>query len=157
MKMYGDLKLTLSSGSLDLSIGNSAILNLSSLAPVYRTSSYAGVRVIYAICRVEASSMNIFGLNFYADKVAYSVETQKFLAKSADKLGHNSFHHRGIAEQKPFYRTRDLYVHDAVSNFRFAQNLYQAGMFDIEPYGKSILELTPYQYVERLEEVLGDW
>jgi hypothetical protein len=35
--------------------------------------------------------------------------------------------------------------------------LYKAGLFDIEPYGKSILELTPYQYVERLEEMLGDW
>ena len=48
-------------------------------------------------------------------------------------------------------------AHDPVSNFCFAQNLYKAGLFDIEPYGKSILELTPYQYVERLEEMLGDW
>ena len=56
-----------------------------------------------------------------------------------------------------FARARDFSVHDPVSNFCFAQNLYKAGLFDIEPYGKSILELTPYQYVERLEEMLGDW
>ena len=48
-------------------------------------------------------------------------------------------------------------IHDPVSNFCFAQNLYQAGLFEIEPYGASILALTPYQYVERLEEMLGDW
>ena len=48
-------------------------------------------------------------------------------------------------------------AHDPVSNFCFAQNLYEAGMFEIEPYGASILALTPYQYVERLEEMLGDW
>ena len=48
-------------------------------------------------------------------------------------------------------------AHDPVSNLCFAQNLYKAGLFEIEPYGKSILELTPYQYVERLEEMLGDW
>ena len=48
-------------------------------------------------------------------------------------------------------------VHDPVSNFCFAQNLYKAGLFEIEPYGASILALTPYQYVERLEEMLGDW
>ena len=157
MKMYGDLKLTLSSGSLDLSIGNSAILNLSSLPLTYRTPAYAGVKVIYAICRLKILSMHIFGLNFYANKVIYSVENQKFLENSAIKLGHNSFDQRGIAEQKPFYRARDLFVHDPVSNFCFAQNLYQAGLFEIEPYGASILALTPYQYVERLEEMLGDW
>ena len=53
--------------------------------------------------------------------------------------------------------TSSFGAHDPVSNFCFAQNLYKAGLFDIEPYGKSILELTPYQYVERLEEMLGDW
>jgi hypothetical protein len=30
-------------------------------------------------------------------------------------------------------------------------------MFEIEPFGASILALAPYQYVERLEEMLGDW
>ena len=48
-------------------------------------------------------------------------------------------------------------AHDPVSNFCFAQNLYKAGLFEIEPYGASILALTPCQYVERLEEMLGDW
>jgi hypothetical protein len=50
-----------------------------------------------------------------------------------------------------------LFIHDPVSNFCFAQNLYKAGLFEIEPFGASILALTPYQYVERLEEMLGDW
>ena len=54
-------------------------------------------------------------------------------------------------------RARDFSEHDPVSNFCFAQNLYKAGLFQIEPYGASILALTPYQYVERLEEMLGDW
>jgi hypothetical protein len=53
--------------------------------------------------------------------------------------------------------TTSFSTHDPVSNFCFEQNLYEAGLFEIEPYGASILALTPYQYVERLEEMLGDW
>ena len=154
---YGILRMTLSFRSKILHIGNSVVHNLSSLAPVYRTTPYAGVRVIFAICRAEASNLCLFGLDFYAGSLTYSLENQKFLETTAKRLGHNSFDQRGITEQKSFYRARDLFIHDAVSNFCFAQNLYKAGLFDIEPYGKSILELTPYQYVERLEEMLGDW
>ena len=151
------LNLILTSSLLNLPIDDFTILHLPLFSLTYRTTAYAGVRVIYATCKLQALSTKLFGLNFYADRLAYSVENQKFLANSADKLGHNSFDKKGITEQKSFYRARDLFIHDSVSNFCFAQNLYQAGMFEIEPFGASILALTPYQYVERLEEMLGDW
>jgi hypothetical protein len=154
---YRGLSLTLSSNSTNSTIGNSAILNLLSLPLTYRTTAYSGMRVLHAISKRDALSINIYGLNFYADKLTYSAENQKFLENAADTLGHNSFDKRGIAEQKSFYRARDLFIHDPVSNFCFAQNLYKAGLFEIEPFGASILALTPYQYVERLEEMLGDW
>ena len=80
----------------------------------------------------------------------------EFYENSSWKFGHpNDFAKAGVYFK--FARARDFSYHDPVSNFCFAQNLYKAGLFDIEPYGKSILELTPYQYVERLEEMLGDW
>ena len=154
---YRGLNLLLSSNLLNLQIDDLTILDLPSLSLTYRTPAYAGLRVIYATCKLQALSTTLYGLNFYADRLAYSVENLKFFADSADKLGHNSFDKKGITEQKSFYRARDLFIHDSVSNFCFAQNLYKAGLFEIEPYGASILALTPYQYVERLEEMLGDW
>lgn len=155
--LYQGVKLILTSNLVSLLIDNIGILNLSSLPLTYRTPAHAGVRVIYSICKLQALSTTLFGINFYADRLTYSVENLKFLANSADKLGHNSFDKKGITEQRSFYRARDLFVHDSVSNFCFAQNLYKAGMFEIEPFGSSILALTPYQYVERLEDMLGDW
>jgi hypothetical protein len=81
---------------------------------------------------------------------------KSFYEEAAWKMG-DGYLFGTKADYPKVHITSSFGGHDPVSNFCFAQNLYKAGLFDIEPYGKSILELTPYQYVERLEEMLGDW
>ena len=104
----------------------------------------------------QSREPEIFGFDFYTTLKPYSDEFTSFYENSCWRLGHtNDFIQHG--EYLSSMRSKDFCEHDPVSNFCFAQNLYKAGMFEIESFGKSILELTSYQYVERLEEMLGDW
>jgi len=153
---FGGLKLFLSVNSV-CNIRGKPVFNLPTSGPTYRTPAYAGIRTLFSLLRAFPSNLSVFGFDFYAREQAYSLETRRFLANRASDLGHMGFDILGLRELRSSYRIRDVYVHDPVSNFCFAQNLYQAGLFEIEPVGKSILELTPYQYVERLENMLGDW
>ena len=123
---------------------------------IYRTPTTSGIRTLKEVIKYSPSKVKVFGFDFYSTLTPYSKEMTEFYENSSWKFGHpNDFAKAGVYFK--FARARDFSYHDPVSNFCFAQNLYKAGLFDIEPYGKSILELTPYQYVERLEEMLGDW
>jgi hypothetical protein len=123
---------------------------------IYRTPTTSGIRTLKEVIKYSPSKVKVFGFDFYSTSTPYSKEMTEFYENSSWRLGHpNDFVADGVYFK--YARARDLLIHDPVSNFCFAQNLYKAGLFDIEPYGKSILELTPYQYVERLEEMLGDW
>jgi hypothetical protein len=123
---------------------------------IYRTPTTSGIRTLKEVIKYLPSKVKVFGFDFYSTLTPYSKEMTMFYEKSSWRFGHpNDFVADGVYFK--FARARDFSEHDPVSNFCFAQNLYKAGLFDIEPYGKSILELTPYQYVERLEEMLGDW
>ena len=98
----------------------------------------------------------IFGYDFYSKIEQYSTEVLEFYRPRGVVIGDLFLFERfgGLPNGEIAW---SFSVHDPVSNFCFAQNLYKAGLFEIEPYGASILALTPYQYVERLEEMLGDW
>jgi hypothetical protein len=116
----------------------------------------SGVRTIIQILRFLPARVKNFGFDFYSTLKPYNDEYTNFYENQSWRLGHaNDFIHRG--EYIRVVRAKDFSLHDPVSNFCFAQNLYKAGLFEIGPYGASILALTPYQYVERLEEMLGDW
>ena len=151
--------------NIQLIMSNSTEVEFIGLVPVYvvedddvlyRTPTTSGIRTLKEVIKYSPSKVKVFGFDFYSTLTPYSKEMTKFYEESAWRFGHpNDFVSRGVYFK--FARARDFSEHDPVSNFRFAQNLYKAGLFDIEPYGKSILELTPYQYVERLEEMLGDW
>ena len=157
LDMYSDVKLLLSFGvhpSNDLPF---KIYCIPSSGMTYRTTSHAGIRTLFTILRFGVSQVKIYGVDFYANVTEYSQENTDFLNTKAGQLGHAPSIRASMNNFPPFYRSSGFSEHDPVSNFCFAQNLYKAGLFDIEPYGKSILELTPYQYVERLEEMLGDW
>jgi len=153
---FGAVKIFLSFNS-KLTIRGIPVFNMATSGLTYRTPAYAGIRALYSVLKALPAKLSVFGFDFYAGEHPYSLETRKFLADRASDLGHSGFDISALRELRSFYRVRDLFVHDAVSNFCFVQNLYQAGLFEIEPVGKSILELTPYQYVERLEKMLGDW
>ena len=155
--MYGDVKLTLSFGPRLENNSQITIFCLPSSGATYRTPSHAGIRTLFTILRFDVSRVKKFGIDFYANDTEYSQENLNFLNSSAHQLGHTPSVRAHMRNFRPGYRSIGFSRHDPVSNFCFAQNLYKAGLFDIEPYGKSILELTPYQYVERLEEMLGDW
>jgi len=137
------------------SIQDRPILNLISSGPTYRTTSTSGIRGLFQLLRYSSERLTIFGFDFYSKIEQYSREMTLFYQGHGPKLGDPFFYNRGPILTAEI--AGSFSAHDPVSNFCFAQNLYKAGMFEIEPYGASILALTPYQYVERLEEMLGDW
>lgn len=132
------------------------ILDLTSSAPIYRTTSTSGVRSIFQLSRSSPRQIKIFGYDFYTKIEQYAPEMVSFYQKYGIILGDPFLFNQteGVLNSRI---ALSFLSHDPVSNFCFAKNLYQAGMFEIEPFGASILTLTPYQYVERLEEMLGDW
>ena len=157
LKIYGDLKLTLCLDGPPTNALRVTIFSMPSSGAVYRTTSHAGIRTLFTVFRFGAARVKQYGIDFYANHAEYSEENLNFLNTRANELGHAPRTRATMHNFLPFYRSSGFCEHDPVSNFCFAQNLYQAGMFEIEPFGASILALTPYQYVERLEEMLGDW
>ena len=124
--------------------------------PLYRTTITSGLRLLISLIRQCPLSLKVFGYDFYSEREPYNAGMKSFYEEAAWKMG-DGYLFGTKANYPKVEITSSFGGHDPVSNFCFAQNLYKAGLFDIEPYGKSILELTPYQYVERLEEMLGDW
>lgn len=155
-----DLKMILGAAvPSDSFILSKPVQQLSIVSPIFRSTSTTGIRAIFQILLSEPRSLKIFGFDFYTKREMYDSSIFQTSIANAFILGEvgseNFYTTRG--DQAACEISMSFSAHDPVSNFCFAQNLYKAGLFDIEPYGKSILELTPYQYVERLEEMLGDW
>jgi hypothetical protein len=121
---------------------------------IYRSTATSGIRNLFELLRYVSKSLNIFGYDFYTKREQYSAEQRIYYQASGLISGESLFSNGEVFKNEIVL---SFSAHDPVSNFCFAQNLYKAGMFEIEPYGASILALTPYQYVERLEEMLGDW
>ena len=150
--------------NIDLMVSSSAlsqfraipILNIESTIPMYRTTPVSGIIILYQLIKASPKKLMVYGYDFRADRKQYSNAARDFYKDNGPLIGHPypGFEFEDLPQ---WIIASDFGEHDFVSNFCFAQNLYKAGLFDIEPYGKSILELTPYQYVERLEEMLGDW
>ena len=153
---FDDLRLIVAGGSSSLPVRNTLVFCENQDLPMYRTTVTSGLRLLISLIRRCPSSLKIFGFDFYSDREPYNSAMKLFYERDAWKMGDGYLF--GTKTDYPKVEiTSSFGAHDPVSNFCFAQNLYKAGLFDIEPYGKSILELTPYQYVERLEEMLGDW
>jgi len=152
---FDDIDLLVSTSDLK-SFCSKPVANLSTTIPMYRTTAISGIILLYQLIGAFPKSLVVYGFDFRASRKQYSDPARDFLNDHGPLLGHP---YPGFdSEDIPAWLVAsDFTWHDFVSNFCFAQNLYRAGLFDIEPYGKSILELTPYQYVERLEEMLGDW
>ena len=152
-----DLKLVLSSGfSIQRNLQDRPITSLTSSSPTYRTTSTSGIRNLYQLLRSKPKALKVFGYDFYSKIEQYGEEMLDFYNQKGIILG-DPFLFESFAIIPCYEIAQSFSAHDPVSNFCFAQNLYKAGMFEIEPFGSSILALTPYQYVERLEDMLGDW
>jgi hypothetical protein len=123
---------------------------------MYRTTAISGVIMLYQLIITRPKAIKVYGFDFRTHRKQYSDSARDFYHVNGPILG-NPYPGFDSENLPAWIVAMDFSEHDFVSNFCFAQNLYKAGLFDIEPYGKSILELTPYQYVERLEEMLGDW
>jgi hypothetical protein len=150
------LSLVISTRTSIDQLGNTAVYVFEPCEVLYRTTSVSGMRTMIQILRYLPARVKNFGFDFYTTLKPYSDEYTNFYENTSWRLGHaNDFIQQG--EYTRSMRAKDSSEHDPVSNFCFAQNLYKAGLFEIEPFGASILALTPYQYVERLEEMLGDW
>ena len=150
------LKLIISTKTSINKLGKTLVYVFQPCEVLYRTTSISGMRTVSEILKKRPSAAAVFGFDFLASTQPYSNEYVRLYENSSWRLGHANDFIQG-SEYVRSVRANDFSVHDFVSNFCFAQNLYKAGLFEIEPYGASILALTPYQYVERLEEMLGDW
>jgi len=154
---FNDLKLILLSVSGPNTLGSTPCMHLSILPPIYRTTSTSGLRPLFALIRNRPKFLKLFGFDFYTSRNQYNSSMLQFYTSIESHNLDGSF----LFGKSPIISiaeiARSFRAHDPISNFCFVQNLYQAGLFEIEPVGKSILELTPYQYVERLEKMLGDW
>ena len=139
-----------------LEIRGVPVLSRRSECSMYRSTAVSGLRCLKTAIKGNPQSLKIYGFDFYTKIEQYGNEVLGFFRSDVWQLG-GTFVWDRIGHFPKFEITNSFSGHDPVSNFCFAQNLYKAGLFEIEPYGKSILELTPYQYVERLEEMLGDW
>lgn len=136
---------------------NIHLVNLYLDVPIYRSTAVSGLVNLLSVIKMSPAQLKLFGFDFYSRFAQYNSDLLSFYAVDGWKFGSTYatiYKHRGLSHS---VIAGSFSAHDPVSNFCFAQNLYKAGLFDIEPYGKSILELTPYQYVERLEEMLGNW
>ena len=150
--------------NIDMLVSNSELPHFSGKPVVtikhpismYRTTAISGVIMLYQLINARPKAIKIYGFDFRAHRKQYSDSARDFYHVNGPILG-NPYPGFDSDNLPSWIVAMDFSEHDFVSNFCFAQNLYKAGLFDIEPYGKSILELTPYQYVERLEEMLGDW
>jgi len=153
---FDDLCLIVTGEADSWAVRNTPVVCEAQELPMYRTTVTSGLRLLISLIRRSPSSLKIFGFDFYSEREPYNSGMKSFYEQNAWKMGDGYLF--GTKTDYPKVEiTSSFGAHDPVSNFCFAQNLYKAGLFDIEPYGKSILELTPYQYVERLEEMLGDW
>ena len=153
----GDLKLLLTSlVPIRGQIQHRPVLELTSSGPTYRATSTSGVRNLFQLLRHWPNQLKIFGYDFYSKIEQYAPEMILFYQEHGPILG-APFLYGQLDAILDYEIAHSFSAHDPLSNFCFAQNLYQAGMFEIEPFGASILALTSYQYVERLEEMLGDW
>lgn len=157
-KFFQSLKLVISSSASATMILDIPIFNPKFEIPLYRTTATSGIRCLKTIVSGKPKSLKIYGFDFYSILTQYDGNALKFYKSNGWMLGHPNFV-SSIPEEirRKLSFPYSFSAHDPVSNFCYAQNLYKAGLFQIEPYGKSILELTPYQYVQRLEEMLGDW
>ena len=153
---FDDLRLIVTGETDSWAVRNTPVVGEAQELPMYRTTVTSGLRLLISLIRRSPSSLKIFGFDFYSEREPYNSGMKSFYEQNAWKMGDGYLF--GTKTDYPKVDiTSSFGAHDPVSNFCFAQNLYKAGLFDIEPYGKSILELTPYQYVERLEKMLGDW
>jgi hypothetical protein len=153
-----DLKIVLVVEPVSLvSLQGKPVLQIDDLGVFYRTNAVSGLRALVQVLFASPESTTLFGFDFYTKIEQYSSETLKFLASESPAFADPFMYKFSGVISKTMISLSLCDGHDPVSNFCFAQNLYKAGMFEIEPYGASILALTPYQYVERLEEMLGDW
>ncbi len=155
-EFFDDLSLIVSGEADSSAVRTTLVFCEDQDLPIYRSTVYSGLRLLISLIRRSPSSLRLFGFDFYSDREPYNSGMKSFYERDGWKIG-DGFLFGTKTDYSKGTITSSFGAHDPVSNFCFAQNLYKAGLFDIEPYGKSILELTPYQYVERLEEMLGDW
>ncbi len=154
---FDDLRLIISGETNSSNVGSTPVFSENQELPLYRTTATTGLRLLISLIRQGPASLKIFGYDFYVEAEPYNMGMRSFYMDSAWKFGEGHFLFGKNIEYPKDQITSSFGSHDPVSNFCFARNLYRASLFEIEPYGKSILELTPYQYVEKLEEMLGDW
>ncbi len=153
---FDDLRLIVTGETDSSAVRATPAVSENQEVQLYRTNITSGLRLLISLIRRRPLSLKVFGYDFYSELEPYNTGMKSFYEEAAWKMG-DGYLLGAKADYPKVEITSSFGAHDPVSNFCFAQTLYKAGLFEIEPYGKSILELTPYQYVERLEKMLGDW
>jgi hypothetical protein len=152
---FDGLKAVVVLNKTDLkSIEGVPVYYFDNLNSVYRTGDLTtGLRCLVNLLKLEPAFIKLFGFDFYAGVDMYDVNRVSFYREFGWTMGNTNwlFDDRSKSFSD---RVRCFLLHDQISNFYLARNLYLAGRFEIEPFGEEILGLTPGEYSERVESVL---
>lgn len=155
VKFLQDLKLVMTLTKSDSStIQNVPVMFVEGLRAAYPYGDLtSGMMCLVNLLRYQPSSLKLFGFDFYAGQVIYDSNLINFYKDEGWTMG-DPVMQTGDRSLTFFERVQGHFWHDGICNFALAQNLYKAGKFSIEPFGASILELTPTEYSDRIEQIL---
>ena len=152
---FDDLKAVVVLNDTDLkSIEGVPVYFFDNLNSVYRTGDLTtGTRCLVNLLKLEPAFIKLFGFDFYAGVNMYDVNRVSFNREFGWTMGNTNWLFKDSS--KSFSdRVRSFLLHDQIANFSLARNLYRAERFEIEPFGREILRLTPGEYSDRIECVL---
>ncbi|WP_110641198.1 hypothetical protein [Salinicola sp. CPA57] len=101
--------------------------------PFYHGSANAIQKTLLDILRYNPSKVKIFNANLWVDNNRVNVNYR----------------------EKPNFSTAGFVYHDPVSNFCFTRGLYVASVIEADNELSGVLNLSPYEYVDKLIEAYG--
>jgi len=113
----------------------------------------SGIRALIHISFSGPKSLKLFGFNFFSEAREYSRTMTNYYESMGWRIG-DPTRLAGDISANFFSRTEGHFIHDQLSSFCLAQNLYLAGCFSMDRKGTEILSLKPFEYVERVERLL---
>ena len=156
LEFLRDLKLVLTFTKFDSpTIQKVPVMFVDGLRSAYPYGDLtSGIMCLVNLLRYQPSSLKLFGFDFYAGQVLYDSNLINFYKDQGWTMGDPTWR-TGDRSSTFFDQVQGHFWHDQISNFSLARNLYKAGKFTVEPFGASILELTPIEYADRIEQILG--
>lgn len=104
-----------------------------------RSAQFAIQRIVYDVLRYNPASVKIFNINF-------------FLSENPYRAGYLADYTKTYAEQG-LVQALSAFGHDYRADFVFTQRMLAAGLVDVDPAVRELLQLTPEQYLAGLDTI----